>query len=851
MVLMLYYTKTASKTLEELGSSEHGLATSEAEERLRAHGRNEISVKGDPLWRKLIEPFANVFMLVLFIAVVISTIKGEILDASIIGVIMAATAIIYYIQRFSTERILRSLQQHDAQKVSVLRDGVTLEVDTVEIVPGDVFLLSEGEKIPADARIIDASSLQVDESQLTGESLPIGKHSELLSKDKAVYEQTNMLFQGSFVVSGEATAVVVTTGNNTEFGQLAALSSSTEVESPVQKKIDRLLSQIIAVVGGIAVVAFSLALVRGMEFTEALRFVLALSVSAVPESLPVAISVVLVLGMRRMAARNALVRTMRSIESVGVLTTIATDKTGTLTRNKLTVREIWHQPSNQDTLLITMAHALNQSSKKNHDPLDIAFADYLQESAVGLSKTAPLHSLPFNQAVAMSGNVWHHGNAYRLDVKGAPEHVLARSSLTDNEHEAAMTQLHRLTSQGYRVIAVATAELKDELTSFDQLPKTQRFEFTGFVAVADVLRPEAKHAIAAAQNAGVTVRMITGDHFETAYHIGRQLGMVTNRDQVFDSKQMGVMSDAELEKIVDNIRVFSRVVPEHKYRILAILKKRNITAMTGDGVNDVPALSNAHVGVAMGSGAQIAKDAGDIILLDDNFKSIIDAMREGRTIFANIRRMLLYLLSTNAGEVMTALGALLIGLPVPLVPVQILWVNLVTDTALVIPIGLEPGEKTNMKQKPKPPNAPILNRYMLTRLILVAVTMAVLTLTIYILYTNSHGTGYARTVAFTALVAMQWANAFNVRSDYESVFKHLRVFNGKFYIGLTIAIFLQMLALFGPLQGMLHIHPIAWQDIMFATTIAIVIPIVVVEIHKFIGRRTHEKHLLNEPRSTV
>ncbi|OYW42033.1 hypothetical protein B7Z28_01880, partial [Candidatus Saccharibacteria bacterium 32-45-3] len=271
--------------------------------------------------------------------------------------------------------------------------------------------------------------------------------------------------------------------------------------------------------------------------------------------------------------------------------------------------------------------------------------------------------------------------------------------------------------------------------------------------------------------------MITGDHFETAYHIGRELGMVTSRDQVFDSRKMNVMTDEELLETVNNSIIFSRVIPEHKFRILALLKQNNITAMTGDGVNDVPALTNAHVGVTMGSGAQIAKDAGDIILLDDNFKSIIDAMKEGRTIISNIGRMLAYLLATNAGEALTMIGALIAGMPVPLAPVQILWVNLVTDTSMVIPLGLEPGEKDVMKTKPKHPNAPLLTKQIVIRMILVALSMAGTVLVFYASFSSLYGHEYARTIAFIAIVVMQWSNAFNARSDYESIFSRLRVMN--------------------------------------------------------------------------
>ena len=835
---MLYYNKTVNATLKDLRSSEQGLHPSEANRRLKEYGLNTIRIKSEPLWRKLVEPFANVFMLVLFIAAGLSILHHTVIDAIIIIGIMLISAIIYYIQRFSTDRILRSLQKHTAQQVSVLRDGKVRMIDTLKLVPGDIIMLSEGEKVPADARIIEMHNIRVDEALLTGESEPISKSIEAIRGEKQVYEQNNLLFQGSFIVSGEAAAVVIQTGNSTEFGRLAALSEPTEMRSPVQKKIDRLINQIVAVIAGVAVVVFALSLMRGIDVVEAIRFVMALSVSAVPESLPIAISVVLVLGMRRMAVKKALVRNMRAIETIGVITTIATDKTGTLTKNKLSVQETW-QPS-YATLKLSkiLRHTINQSAAKTHDPLDIAMAEYADAEKLIALKGKPLHALPFSHEHAMSGNIWHHGSIYQLSVKGAPEAVLSRSLLTEEEREEAERALHHLTSQGYRVIALGTTELKAPIEALDSMPAKTRFDFAGFLAVADTLRPEAKRAIKNALSAGVTVRMITGDHLETAYHIGRQLGMIEHRDQVFDSRRMDTMTDEELGEAIRDVRIFSRVIPENKYRLLSILKRQNITAMTGDGVNDVPALANAHVGIAMGSGSQIAKDAGDIILLDDNFKSIIDAMREGRTIISNVRRMLYYLLATNAGEVLTMLGALIVGIPAPLVAVQILWVNLVTDTSMVIPLGLEKGQKNAMEQKPDKPNAPILNKYLITRMILVAVSMAVTTLVLYAIFSAQHGYEYGRTIAFCALVVMQWASAFNARSDYESVFRRIFVWSTPFYLGLAFAVIMQVLAVFGPLQELLHISKVLIGDLVITGVIAFIVPIILVEIHKYFGRRS-------------
>lgn len=842
---MDYYTKTSDETLELLNTTDKGLSDSEVAERLREYGPNQLNVRSEPWWHIALYPFKNILMLVLFAAAIISVLHHESVDAIIISVIILTNAIIYYVQRFSTDRILRALKRRDPENVEVIRNGGSQHIEAAALVPGDIIVLDEGERIPADARLITVHSLRVDESQLTGESLPIEKQAAALSGKKELYEQSPMIFQGSFVVGGHATAVVVATSNSTEFGKLAVLATNTSEKSPVQKKIDALISTIIRIVGAVAAIAFALALWRGMPFAESIRYVLALSVSAVPESLPVAISVVLVLGMRRMAAKKALVRTMRSIETVGILTTIATDKTGTLTKNKLTVQDVWSPLDNDKSLRQSIAHALIMSDTKVHDPLDIALHEYTKDWAQDPSES---HSYPFDQSIAMSGN-YANGTLW---LKGAPERIIAAAGIEKSVRLAAEHQLHHFAGSGFRVIAFAHIDLKETPEKLADIEKQYgKLVFDGLVAVADILRPEARNAISAATRAGISVRMVTGDHFETAFHIGQQLGMVEHRNQVFDCRQMQGMSDDELERIIDSVRIFSRVIPEHKHRILTLLNKHHITAMTGDGVNDVPALTNAHVGLAMGSGATIAKDAGDIILLDDNFRSIIEAVHEGRTIYANIKRMVAYLLSTNAGEVLVALVSLLMGIPVPLAAVQILWVNLVTDTAMVIPLGLEPGERHNMNRPPAKPNAPLFSRFMISRIALVAITMSTLTILLYISKLHDTNTEYARAVAFHALIVMQWANAFNYRSDYESLARRISRFSGSFLVGLSVAILLQLLALFGPLGGFLHIVPLHTYDLVFTTIVAFFIPIAVVEVHKWIGRRYFKKgHIMKSRRTS-
>lgn len=831
---MQFYNLTPEQALEEQGTTLDGLSSEEVRARRKYFGPNAINIKSTPLWKKIVEPFLDIFVLVLAVAAVISAWHGDTLDAIIIVVIIAISAIIFYVQRFSTDRVLRSLSKRTAETATVIRNKLTTAINTNQLVPGDIVQLGEGDKVPADLRIIKCANLRVNESQLTGESLPVDKKPTGLKGDRQVYERTNMLYQGSFITGGVATALVTSTGNSTEFGNLASLSKNTEPKSPIQVKIDELIAKIIAVVAGLAVVAFGLALWRGMDVTDSLRFVMALTVSAVPEGLPVAISVVLVLGMRRMAKKKALVTQMRAIETIGAITTIATDKTGTLTQNKLTVQATW-SPSNGTDLDDAVAHVINKGRGVSFDPLDTAFETYARQRKV-LPSGMPAHQLPFDQSVSMSATAWHFGAKYRYFVKGAPESILKLAGLSAGATKVATSQLAELTTKGYRVIGLATLETDKNITNLKGL-SGKKIKFAGFVAVSDILRPEAKRAVSSALKAGVTVRMITGDHFETAYQIGKQLGMITERDEVFDCSTMSQLSDKKLEQIVEKTKVFSRVIPEQKYRLLTILKKHNITAMTGDGVNDVPALANAHIGVAMGSGSHIAKDAGDIILLDDNFTTIIDAMKEGRTVISNIRRMLYYLLSTNAGELLTILGALIIGIKMPLAPVQILWINLVTDTSMVIPLGLEPADKNIMKQPPHKPTAPILSGPMIMRMVAIALTMAIIALLVYIIFEPTKGHAYAQTLVFTGLVVSQWANAFSARSDDESVFTRLKVMNRSFYVGLVLSVGIQALALFTPLRNALGLVEVGLFDLLTVSLVSFAIPIVVSEIHKTYRRQ--------------
>jgi Ca2+-transporting ATPase len=437
----------------------------------------------------------------------------------------------------------------------------------------------------------------------------------------------------------------------------------------------------------------------------------------------------------------------------------------------------------------------------------------------------------------MSGNLYDKNH---LVVKGAPETIMTHCRLSESSRQKIEAAMMRMTSKGHRVIAVAKTNLNQSISELKRLDSNAKFTFLGLFSVADTLRPEASKAIAQSINSGVKVLMITGDHWKTAYEIGKELKLVKDETEVFDCSKMGKITDDDFSDIINRTVVFARVTPEDKFRILDILKRDEVVAMTGDGINDVPALANAHVGIAMGDSPSIVQDAGDIILLDNNFKNIVTAMQEGRVILTNIRRMLVYLLSTNAGEAITIIGALLLGGGQILYPIQILWVNLVTDSLMVIPIGLEPPEKHYMKQKPERKNAPILNNILIIRMILVAITMAVIMLASYFFFRNHLSHEQTNTVVFHALVVMQWANAFNIRGSFESAFQRLRVPSWKFYVALAIAVLLQMLALFGPLQPFVNAVDTPIPPLLIVTVIAFVVPIVVVELHKLYVRKQGE-----------
>lgn len=809
-----------------LATQQEGLGSAEAASRLSKYGYNELIEKRVPFWKKLLEPFKSLFILILLIAAAISFISGERLDGTIIMAIVAVNSAIFYSQQHATNRVIKSLKKYSEQLVQVQRDGQIISLSSRLLVPGDVIILSEGQKIPADARLIHEDNLYLDESALTGESLPVKKVVSTVSAEKRLYERDNMAFSGTYVASGSGKAAVVSTGQHSELGTIANLAVRGGDKSPMQQKVDSLVAKLIKVLAVMAVFVFALSLIRGIEMSEALRFVLAFTVSAVPEDLPIAMTVVLVLGVRRMAKHKALARSIKAIENLGLITMIATDKTGTLTKNQLEIAGTW---SPEQDINLNEVSYLTLGDDNVLEPFDKAIKNFAHKTPVDGGNL--IKKYPFNQEQRASGALWGHNSAKTIYLKGAPEHLLKLCKLNAKETHLAESQLRTFVAKGFRVIALVRANVDSvpgKLENLHALP----WQLLGLLAFADELRPESKAAIIAAQQAGISVKMITGDHFDTAYYIGRLLNISPHREQAVQGSELPE-TEEELIPYIKQKTVFARILPKQKLQILKALKRSEITAMTGDGVNDVPALANADIGITMASGSDIAKDTGDITLLDNNFATIVKAISEGRIIYDNIRKMLFYLFSTSLGEALTIIVALLIGLPLPVTAIMILWVNLVTDTALVIPLGLEPAETDHMQRPPRHPKAPILDRMILTRIVSVGAAMAASIIGVFALFVHlGYSHEYAQTIAFAMLVFAQWVNAFNARSERQSLIQRLKVPNYKLFAGLALAAIAQALVMFGPLKEAFGIETVGSWHLISSLAVTGVAVCLAAEAHK-------------------
>ncbi|MEM2099407.1 MAG: HAD-IC family P-type ATPase [Candidatus Bathyarchaeia archaeon] len=878
----IWHNLSVDEVFRRLNTSEKGLNDIEAEKRLQIFGLNELEEEGKTgkltlLARQLKSPLVGV----LVAAALISLLVEKYVDMAVILVVLALNAAIGFFQEYKAESALQALKVMAAPEAEVIRDSpetsshIEMRIKTRDIVPGDIIKLDSGDKVPADARIFEAVNLEIDESMLTGESTPVKKTNSVLKGDLPVADRTNMAFSGTIVISGRGKAVVVATGMRTEIGKIAKLIKETEkAETPIQKQtadLSKKLGLLALLASGFILI---ISILRGFEFLEAFLFVLAAAVSAIPEGLPIVITIALAIGVHRMAKRNAIIRKLQAVDTLGSATVICTDKTGTLTTNQMTTQQIF---VNNKLVRVTGVGFLPEGDfevdgTKIDAAKDKALSFLLRAAVLCNNARLRRHKLDDKQKWEIYGDTtegalivaaakaglqkddleakyprvdeipFDSQNRYMVTfnkisteklhiyVKGAPETILERCSeileddkiklLTSQRKGEILTVSTQMASEALRVLAIAyasiaTTELEDVKTAIQK--GQAKLVFIGLAGMLDPPRPEAKSAVQLCKKAGIKVIMATGDHKLTAEAIAKEVGIKEAGRKILTGTDLDGMSDNELDAVINEVAVFARVSPTHKYRIVESLRRKgHVVAMTGDGVNDAPALKAAEIGVAMGiTGTDVTKETADMVLTDDNFASIVNAVEEGRVVFENIRKVVKYLVSTNTGEIITVLAALVLlpGIPLIFTPVQVLWVNLVTDGLLDKFLAMEPKEKGVMERPPRKPKERIINRDIMLNIAYVGVFMAIGTLWMFITGYNSGGLQRAQTLAFTTIAMFQVFNALNCRSRTVSIFK-LGLTTNKYLLGgIAASVSLQVLAtLLPPLQIALGTISLSYMD---------------------------------------
>jgi Ca2+-transporting ATPase len=813
-----WHTLTIDQAFQELKSLPAGLSQTEAAARTLEFGPNELqSAHRISPWEILLEQFKNVLILILLGATMISLFLGHGIESIVIAVIVLFAVVLGFIQEYRAERAIEALRQMAAPTATVLRDGVEAKVPAKELVPGDVIILHTGDRVPADARLLEAINLQAEEAALTGESVPVEKHEHALDGDDLpVGDRKNMVYAGTAVTYGRGQALVASTGMQTEFGKIAQLLQTIETgKTPLQHNLDKVGTALARAALVVVTIIVIVGLLRGQPFIEMLIFGIALAVAVVPEALPAVVTISLAIGVQKMVKRNALIRRLPAVETLGSTSVICSDKTGTLTRDEMTVRKIFTAgqtffvtgagyapegifstnggtrstvtPALRQTLT---AGALASDTTLVKDPtgawdikgdptegaLVVAAAKAGLEKDVLDASYPRVHEIPFSSETKRMTTLHQTNGSLTAYAKGAPEVILYDCDFVmtdegiqtlDAERRAQiLSRAHSLASEALRVLGI----------SFKQNTTREIAErgmtFLGLAGMIDPPRPEAKEAIAVCTDAGIRPVMITGDHPVTAQAVARELGLLHNGGRVVTGAELEDMSDEQLEREAETISVYARVSPAHKLRVVTAWQSRgHIAAMTGDGVNDAPALKKADIGIAMGiTGTDVTREAAAMTLTDDNFASIVAAVEEGRGVFGNIKKYLMYLLSSNIGEIGLLAGSALLGLPLPLTAVQILYVNLATDGLPALALSIDPPEKDLMKRKPRDPRTGIFTRPVVTLMVLSGIWSALVNLGLFAWAINSgRSPAEAMTMTFVSLVLIQFFNAYNFRSDRHSV----------------------------------------------------------------------------------
>ncbi len=757
---------TVEEVVKEQGVSEKGLSKQEAEQRLEKYGKNEIREKEQTsLVVIFLKQFKSFLIFLLIFAAIISALVGHAIDAIFIAAIIFLNAVLGFTQEYRAEKAVRALKKIAAPKATVMRNGKEKVISSNKIVPGDIIVLKQGDEVPADARLISEFNLSVNEASLTGESEPQSKQTKKMDEDTPLPDRKNMIYAGTTVTKGRGRAVVTETGMETKFGEIAEdIQSVTEQETPLQKRLSTLGTKLGIAVMAIAAVIVVAGVLTGKPLLRMALTGIALAVAAVPEGLPAVITMTLAIGMKEMAKDNAVVRKLLAVETLGSTTVICSDKTGTLTKNDMELVESF-VPGPEDQLFRTVALCNDTSPEaETGDMTERALSKAAKEKGftkegMGLERT---DEVSFSSERKIMTTMHEDGSSH---TKGAPEVVLSKCTkiLTEDgvkkldEKQEFLDKAEEMASEGQRVLAAAYKEDKGD-------EPEQEMIFLGLTGLMDPLRPEAKEAVAKCEEAGIRPIVITGDHALTAKAIAKKAGIET--EGVIEGEEVEELSDDELKEALETVSVFARVSPSHKLRIVELLEEeREVVAVTGDGVNDAPALKKASIGVAMGiTGTDVSKGAAEMILTDDNFATIVKAVKRGRIIFSNIRSFVSYLLSANAGEILVLFTASVAGLArLPLLPIHLLWVNLVTDGLPALALGVSPAEKGIMERKPRSRDEPVINKEVAALIVLIGIVITVLILTLFLTASPEKGT----TMAFTSLVVSELFFAFSCQSMKE------------------------------------------------------------------------------------
>lgn len=881
---MVWYKKNIAQIEKELNTSiQTGLTSKQALKRLETYGPNQLEeAEQKSAFFIFLSQFKDFMVIILLFATLISGLLGEFVDAIAIILIVLLNGVLGFIQERKAEKSLQALKQLTAPKSIVLRDGKWIEIFTAELVVGDIVKIESGNRIGADIRLIEAQSLYVDESALTGESVPVHKTKEsIMQADAMIADQENMLFKGTLAVKGSGIGIVVATGMQTEMGKIAHLLQTTPtVMTPLQQKLEQLGKILIAIAIGLTALVVIAGVLHGHDVYTMFLAGVSLAVAAIPEGLPAIVTVSLALGVQKMIKRNAIVRKLPAVETLGCATVICSDKTGTLTQNKMTVTHLWtfdsritvdgigyvpvgkfsKKPTPDVKRLLTYgllcSNAQIVKEKKEYqligDPTEGAIVACAMKA--GLDQTIRdtefriVKEFPFDSKRKMMSVIVEDQNKQRFVItKGAPDVVLAscqyclkagiKKVLSGKEQTEVEENVKILASKALRTLAVAYKPLKTESMPAFEHQAESNLTFVGMFGMIDPPRPEAKDAIEACHKAGIKTIMITGDHVLTAQAIAKQLTILPKHGKTMDGSTLDRITVDELKEVIDEIYVFARVSPEQKLKIVQALQANgHVVAMTGDGVNDAPAIKAANIGIAMGkTGTDVAKEASSLILSDDNFATIRSAIEEGRNIYDNIRKFIRYMLASNVGEILVMLFAMLLGMPLPLVPIQILWVNLITDGLPAMALAVDPAEEETMKRPPRKPSEGIFAGGLGWKIISRGFLIGIVTLVAFAIAIETKSLVEAQTIAFSTLVLAQLIHVFDCRSEH-SIFHRNPFENKPLILAVLSSIFLLLVVIYyEPLQTVFSTAPLIFADWLIIIGLAS-IPTILLSIFNFSKR---------------